>query len=134
MATCVAASGASYPSEFNGKEIKRMEGESLLEVFGSPDSSRQAPIFWEHEGNRAMRAGDWKLVSEYPSSWELYNMTDDRTELNDLAGGERERLSRMVGEYEAWAERCEVDTELVRSSSVALAFPGPSNHAPRYTA
>ena len=121
-------------AKINGNEIKRMEGESLLEVFGSPDSSRQTPIFWEHEGNRAMRAGDWKLVSEYPSSWELYNMTDDRTELNDLVGGERERLSRMVGEYKAWAERCEVDTELVRSSSVALAFPGPSNHAPGYTA
>ena len=55
-----------------------------------------------------MRIGDWKLVSEHAKDWELYNMIEDRTELNDLSRGERERVAMMTGMYEAWAARCEV--------------------------
>ena len=57
---------------------------------------RPAPIYWEHEGNRAVRLGDWKLVSEGNTRWELYNMKHDRTELTDLAGSYPEVLERMV--------------------------------------
>jgi hypothetical protein len=61
--------------------------------------------------------GDWKLVSEIgdpgdPDSkavWELYNIRDDRTELNDLIGGERVRAQAMIRYYNEWAERCEVE-------------------------
>ena len=55
-----------------------------------------------------MREGDWKLVKRRTEDWELYNMIDDRTELNDLAGTERDRKTRMVGTFEEWAERCNV--------------------------
>jgi hypothetical protein len=61
--------------------------------------------------------GDWKLVSEIgdpsdPDSkadWELYNIRDDRTELNDLIDGDRERADAMIRTYNEWAERCEVE-------------------------
>jgi arylsulfatase len=69
---------------------------------------RERPIVWEHEGNRAVRVGPWKLVSEHPGKWELYNMDEDRTELNDLAGGDPARIGEMAGIYEEWAERCGV--------------------------
>ena len=129
MATCVDIAGATYPTEFNGNPIKPVEGESLLPLIDKPGTARQSPIYWEHEGNRAIRHGDWKLVSEAPSGWELYNMAEDRTELNNLADIDPQRVAAMAGEWDSWASRCEVDVVLVRSSAK---FPGPHDHSPGY--
>jgi len=116
-ATLLDIAGASYPTTFNGHHIKPHEGESFSGVLKGQDWERDRPIAWEHEGNRAVRMGDWKLVSEIadqgdPDSkavWELYNISDDRTELNDLIDGESERAAAMVRYYNDWAERCEVE-------------------------
>ncbi|MCZ6635046.1 MAG: arylsulfatase [bacterium] len=116
MPTLVAVTGVTYPGTYNGQDILPMAGESFAEVFEKGDWSRQGPIFWEHEGNRAVRVGEWKLVSEVadPSDassravWELYNMTEDRTELNDWMPGEQGRANDMIKLYNTWAERCGV--------------------------
>lgn len=102
MATCVEVGGAKYPA---GKIP--MEGESLVAA-AKGRKQRQRPLFWEHEGNRAVREGDWKLVSRYPGDWELYNLREDRTEMTNLAGREAERVARMKRLYEDWAKRCNV--------------------------
>ena len=107
-ATCIEAAGATYPTEFGGREITPIEGESFLPIMEGREWSRQALIFWEHEGNRALRVGEWKLVSEYGLPWELYNMDEDRTELNDLASGDHGRVLQMTRLYEEWAGRCQV--------------------------
>jgi arylsulfatase len=105
MATCVDLSGANYPMELNGKPITPMEGTSLLPAFDGEQLKSRA-LFWEHEGNRAMRDGDWKLVATYPAGkWELYNMAEDRTEMHDLATKEPERLKSMIAQWEAWGKR-----------------------------
>lgn len=104
-ATIYDAAGATYPSERNGNALTPLEGESFLGVFDGAEFDRQAPICWEHEGNRAVRMGDWKLVSEGNTRWELYNMTVDRTELNDLSGSDPDRVAAMTKVYEVWAER-----------------------------
>ncbi len=106
MATCVDLAGANYPKQLNSHEIYPMEGTTLLPAFeGRPLPDRA--IFWEHEGNRAMRQGDWKLVAKSPSGkWELYNMAQDRTEMHDLAASEPDRLASMSKQWEAWAKRC----------------------------
>jgi len=49
--------------------------------------------------------GDWKLVSEGNTRWELYNMAKDRTELNDLSSSDPDRVVEMTKVYEVWAER-----------------------------
>jgi len=108
LPTFAELAGADYPDEYNGNAIQPVEGESLLPALEGSDWRREKPLYWEHEGNRAVRIGDWKLVSKHPGAWELYNMIDDRTELNDLSGGERERVAMMSGMYAAWAARCEV--------------------------
>lgn len=108
MATCLEAAGVEYPEEFEGKEITPLEGESLLPAIRGKEWARARPIFWEHEGNRAVRKGEWKLVRKYPGNWELYNLEEDRTELDDLAEGEKGRVERMTAIYEEWAERCGV--------------------------
>jgi arylsulfatase len=107
MATVLEVTGASYPATHQGHDILPLEGESLVPSF-SADGHERGPLFWEHEGNAAVRVGRWKLVRKYPGGWELYDMEADRTELHDLADREPERVREMVALYDAWAERCGV--------------------------
>ena len=107
-ATCIAAAGAIYPTENNGNSITPLEGESFLSVVEGQRWNREAPIFWEHEGNRAVRVGEWKLVAEHDGPWELYNMDEDRTELNDLAAGDANRVRQMAALWQGWADRANV--------------------------
>ena len=66
-------------------------------------------LFWEHEGNAAVRAGDWKLVrAGKAGAWELYDMKADRGEMHDLAGQQTERVADLSAKWEAWAERTNV--------------------------
>jgi arylsulfatase len=106
MATCVDIAGATYPTQRNDQKIPPLEGFSLRPLFEGKTRARSAPIFFEHEGNRAVREGDWKLVAKGPAGpWELYNMKIDRTELHDLAAQEPDRVQGMVQKWEAWAHR-----------------------------
>ncbi len=65
----------------DGHGMQDFDGESLAPLFGGADWTRERPIFWEHEGNAAVRLGEWKLVRRHGHAWELYNMEVDRTEL-----------------------------------------------------
>lgn len=112
MATCLDAAQAKAPRERLGRAVPQLEGESFLPLLQGRDWSRERPIFWEHEGNRAVRHGMWKLVSERGGPWELYNMENDRTELNDVADQEKARVKRMIRWYEDWAAHCEVREDL----------------------
>jgi arylsulfatase len=108
MATCLEAAGVPYPRVFGGQSITPLEGESLLPLLQGRCPARERPLFWEHEGNCAVRDGEWKLVRRHPGDWELYNLAEDRTELCDCsaeARRERERLIRLHGD---WAARCGV--------------------------
>jgi arylsulfatase len=110
MPTVVEVAGVEYPKERAGKEIQAMEGRSLVPLIGGEgkfDADRA--LFWEHEGNRAVREGRWKLVAEENKAWELYDMEVDRGEMNDLAGKQPERVKRMVGMWEAYAARARVE-------------------------
>jgi len=112
MATAVDLAGATYPA----KDILPMEGTSLRPAFEGKPLGRPVPIFWEHEGNRAIRDGKWKLVSKHPGGWELYDMEADRTELSDLSATEPDRAQSMVRQWEAWAKRVGVEPWPVKRS------------------
>ena len=105
IATCVDLGGGAYPKELNGNAIQPMEGVSLKPAFQGEPLNRPQPIFWEHEGNRAIRIGDWKLVSKNRGGWELYDMTTDRTEMNNLAATQLDRVKDMSAQWDAWAKR-----------------------------
>ena len=85
-----------------------MEGISLRPALAGRALGRTQPLFWEHEGNRAVRSGNWKLVSTYPNEWELYDMVADRVERNDLAASRPDlvkTLARGMGRLGQAGER-----------------------------
>ncbi len=121
MATCVDLANASYPQVLNGSPIKAMEGKSLVPAFDNQSIERTA-IFWEHEGNRAIRQGKWKLVSkasynpfhwwgtdEIPmDQWELFDLEADRTELHDLSNRFPDKVEELAKLWMKWANENQV--------------------------
>ncbi|MEZ6132775.1 MAG: arylsulfatase [Planctomycetaceae bacterium] len=108
MATCVDVSQATYPQQYNGQQIKPLEGLSLRPAFEGQPLNRDA-IYWEHEGNRAIRVGDWKLVAKGAKGpWELYNIRVDRAEQTNLAEREPERVETLAAKWQQYAERANV--------------------------
>jgi arylsulfatase len=121
-ATCVALSGAKYPlqilstrpgtepGELIGEvhNITPLEGVSLAPAFAGKSLNRPQPIFWEHEGNRAIRDGKWKLVAKENRPWELYDMEKDRTEMHDLSDEMPDLVKKLDVTWTAWAKRANV--------------------------
>ena len=108
MATCVDLAGADYPQTRDGRKIKPMEGVSLRPLFQGTAIARPQPIFWEHEGNRAVRVGKWKLVGKDNRPWELYDMERDRTEHHDLAASHPAKVQELAARWDAYAARADV--------------------------
>ena len=109
MPTLLELTGARYPSAMDGTTVLPFEGRSFAPAFSGRALARNKPIFWEHEGNRAVRDGRWKAVSTWREGWRLYDMSVDRTELNDLADEQRARLTAMANQWDRWAARTYVD-------------------------
>jgi arylsulfatase len=104
MATCLDAANATYPKKYQGNDILPVEGTSLLPILQG--KTREVPdLFWEHEGNRAVRSGNWKLVARAGGVWELYDLAADRTELHNVVSEQAEKAKELTTKYERWAER-----------------------------
>lgn len=119
MPTFLEITGAEYPEYYNGYQIQPMEGESLLPALQGDESFFHGPMHWEHEGNRAVRDGRWKLVSYYSDltkpfgkgigertgPWELYDLEEDRTELDNVIDKHPDIARQMIDSYNRWSER-----------------------------
>ena len=114
MVTCVEIAGLQYPSNFNGNSIHPLEGKSLVPAFTNKSINREF-IFWEHEGNRALRMGNWKMVSKTQkqkkftpadeNAWELYDMDEDPSEIKNLALKYPNKVKTMAAIWEKEAQR-----------------------------
>ncbi len=82
MPTLLELAGVEYPEAYDGTGITPLPGVSLVPILKGDDFQYPNPLFWEHHGNRAVRHGDWKMVSRRnnDNTWELYNLKDDRSE------------------------------------------------------
>jgi arylsulfatase A-like enzyme len=111
-ATIAELAGTKLPELFNGEPTTPFQGESLVPLLkgeSGGEFARRRPIFFEHEGNRAVRDGRWKLVAKgVKGAWELYDLVADRTEMHDLAKDQPERVKKMAAAWQRWAESSHV--------------------------
>lgn len=112
LPTILEATGARRFSNYRGRPVPPPPGRSLLPAFARDNAVARDDLWWLHEGNRAIRVGDWKLVSTRNGPWELYNLSTDRAETNDLAA----RYPDKVRELErVWTLRMGQFRELATS-------------------
>ena len=105
MATFVDVANAQYPARREGVSVLPMEGISLAPTFAG-ESLQQRPLFFEHEGNRAVRLGRWKLVERFAGDgWELHDLASDRAEATNVAAANPDQVAELVGLYQEWATR-----------------------------
>jgi len=108
LPTCLEVAGAAPLKERAGVAVLPPEGRSLLPAFANEAIQRDA-LFWEHEGNAAVRVGDLKLVrAGRNGAWELYDLKRDRTEQHDLAAAQPDKVKELTDQWEAWALRANV--------------------------
>ncbi len=108
LPTVLAAAGAPYLKELDGHDIQPCQGENLLDLMQGKGWKREQPIFFEHEGNAAIRMGQFKLVRLHGCDWELYDMEADRTELNNIVHGNTGRARALTSQYHDWADKAGV--------------------------
>jgi arylsulfatase len=108
MATCLDLAGTALPATLAGTRTVPVAGVSLAPTFTGRPLVRSQPLFWEHEGHRAVRDGDWKLVATHGGPWELYDLAADRTESRDLAAAQPGRVRALAARYDAWAAAAQV--------------------------
>ena len=118
--TCIEVSKAKRPRTKNSKIVPSSDGISLLKTLqGSKKPLHTEPIFIEHEGNRIARDGKWKLVSYANKAWELFDMDEDRSEINDLASQHPSIVNRLNSAFAQWSKRVGVvDWTIARTYSV----------------
>ncbi len=109
--TVLALAGIEKPKQWNGEAIPTAPGHSLVPAFAKDETIARDSLWWLHEGNRAIRVGDYKLAAAEGDPWELYNLKTDRAEQNNLAG----KMPEKVRELEAvWQKQADSFTELAK--------------------
>ena len=107
MPTIVQASGADYPERLNTRQILPMVGMSLIPALRG-ERMPERTLYFEHEGTRAVREGRYKLTALRGGSWKLYDMERDRTELEDLADKQPQRVEALAKKWDTWAAENQV--------------------------
>ena len=106
MATGLDLAGVEYPDSYDGKSIGGAQGLSLCPIFaGKQRAPHDALLFTFYGKNNALRSGDWKLVNKDHKPWELYNLREDRTELNDRSKSQPERFRELQTRWEELSEQ-----------------------------
>jgi arylsulfatase len=111
--TILELAGGKPPQVVEGKPAPPRPGKSLVPLFTKDGTVEHETIWWLHEGNRALRAGNWKIVAAGKDSpWELYDLTSDRSEMQNLASEKPEKVRELAAmwtkqfeEYAALAEK-----------------------------
>jgi arylsulfatase A-like enzyme len=101
--TFLEYAGFQYPDSFQGKKLTPLEGISLKKEFEEQQSDAHEALFWEHEGSKAVRKGQWKAVAENNQPWELYNLATDRTETKNVAKSEPKLLQNLIELHKQWS-------------------------------
>ena len=96
MPTLAEITRSPVPTNFDNRQLRPVSGQSLNPIFQGQSIVRDQPLHFLFAQDRGIRVGDWKAVSFRGAPWELYNLNDDRTETNNLAKHDPQRLTEMV--------------------------------------
>ncbi len=109
MPSFLELAASEYPRTYKGRKLLPLEGESMVPLWFGMQREEHSALAWYWSGNRAIREGDWKLVwDKGVKTWELYNLGQDRCEIEDLAEREPSRVASMKEAYFDWAEKMEL--------------------------
>ncbi|MFO1021384.1 MAG: sulfatase-like hydrolase/transferase [Planctomycetales bacterium] len=103
-ATCLDVAGVAYPIEFAGRKVQPMYGQSLFPILRGEKCEGHAHLCWGTSGSKAIREGNWKLVAGKDGPWELFDLSTDRGETQDLARKFPEHVQRMEQRYLEWVK------------------------------
>ncbi len=113
--TILDLAGGTKPRSWNGSAIPPAPGKSLVPAFSRDGTVAHDSLWWLHQGNRAVRVGDWKLVAAKETPWELYDLKQDRGESNNLADKQLERVRELE---RIWTQRVEEFKALAAPAAV----------------
>ncbi len=102
--TILELAGGTWPTEFEGRPLPPTPGKSLVPTFAKNVQALHEHLWWFHEGNRAIRIGDWKLASVADGPWELYDLKADRSETKNLASDHPDRVRELEAAWNRLAE------------------------------
>jgi arylsulfatase len=111
--TVLELAGVKKPAEWKGEPIPEAPGRSLVPAFAKDETIARDSLWWLHEGNRAVRVGDWKLVAAEGDPWELYNLKTDRAEQHNLAGEMPDKAKELE---QVWQRQTQSFTELAKKT------------------
>ena len=104
--TVLELAGFTPPREHGGQPVPPMQGRSFLRALADARATVHEDLWWCHEGNRAVRVGQWKLVAAKDTPWELYDLMADRCETNNLAASEPARVAELEAAWNRIADEC----------------------------
>ena len=97
--TVIELAGGRWPETFDGQPVPPSPGRSLVPIFARKGPVTHEFFWWLHDDNRAIRIGDWKLVADHQKPWELYDLSGDRSETHNLAGGNPSKVKELEQEW-----------------------------------
>jgi arylsulfatase len=121
--TILEVAGGKRPEQWDGKPVPPPPGKSLVPLFAKDGTVTRESLWWLHEGNRALRVGDWKIVAAGKESpWELYDLRSDRCETRDLAKERPEKVRELAA---IWEKEFEAHSALAAKDAPPEAKPKP---------
>ncbi len=124
--TILELAGARKPQKIGDKPVPDAPGKSLVPAFGDGKVTRD-DLWWEHEGNRAIRVGDWKLVKAREESWELFDLKSDPSETKNLAASMPQKVQELS---KRWQDRADAYYALAKSDGKATVATKAAPRAP----
>jgi arylsulfatase len=104
--TVLELAGVTPPKEHAGQPVPPMQGRSFGRALADASTPVHEELWWCHEGHRAVRVGDWKLVAAKDTPWELYDLATDRCETNNRAADEPARVAELETVWYRVANEC----------------------------